>query len=338
MTATIPTARLGFLTAAAAAVSTALWVESRSRQAERKHPAPGKYTYVDGVRLHYVMRGEGKPVVLLHGNSVTQGDFQASGLLDRLARNHCVIAFDRPGYGHSDRPRGMPWTPRAQAHLLRRALAGLGIDRAAVVGHSLGTQVAIAMALDHPALVGSLVLVGGFYYPTFRLDSWLAAPSGWPVVGDLLRYTGTALAARASLDAMIRAIFAPNEVPRAFFRAVPRELLLRPLQLRSHAEDGRFMVPQARALAQRYRELRIPVTLIAGERDKVVDPTAHSRRLHAELARSNLVMVPSAGHMAHYFAHDEIVQAVDQVQRVRAGRSPEATWVAGQPDLMAQPS
>ncbi len=338
MNSTIPTARLGFLAAAAAAASTAVWVESRSRQAERQHPAPGKYTYVDGVRLHYVMRGEGRPVVLLHGNATTHGDFQASGLLERLARDYCVIAFDRPGYGHSDRPRGTPWTPRAQAHLLRRALAGLGIDRASVVGHSQGTQVALAMALDHPVHVGCLVLVGGYYYPTFRLDALLAAPAGWPVVGEVMRYTGTALMARASLDAMVRAIFAPNQVPPGFYRAVPRELLLRPLQLRSHAEDGRFMVPQARALAKRYRELRLPVTLIAGERDKVVDPKAHSQRLHAELARSNLVMVPGAGHMAHYLAQEQIAQAVDQVQRVRAGSSPEANWVTGQPDLLAQPS
>ncbi len=338
MTATIPTARLGLMTAAAAAASTALWVERRSRRAERRHPAPGKYTYVDGVRLHYVMRGQGKPVLLLHGNTVTLGDFQASGLMDRLARDHCVIAFDRPGFGHSDRPRGQPWTPRVQAHLLRRALAGLGIDRAAVVGHSLACQVALAMALDTPAHVASLVLVGGYYYPSLRPDALLTAPAAWPVIGDVVRYTTGALMARATLDATLRGIFAPQPVPRNYIQAVPRDLMLRPLHQRAMAEDAQFLVPQARALSKRYRELRLPVTLIAGERDKVVDPQAQSGRLHAELERSHFVLVPGAGHMAHHVAQDEIAQAVGQVQRVRAGRSPEATWVAGQPDLLAQPS
>lgn len=339
MNVSLSRAPLGLLAASTVAAGCAAWVESKSRRAERMHPPAGKFIYVDGVRLHYLSRGEGKPVVLLHGNTLAAGDFQVSGLVDRLARDHRVIAIDRPGFGHSDRPRGNPWTPRAQAHLIRRALVGLGVDRAAVVGHSMGAQVAMAMALDFPAHVSSLVLVGGYYYPSARLDAHLTAPVAWPVVGDIMRYTVSALTARATIDATVRGIFAPAKVPHGFYHALPRELLLRPLQLRATAEDGSFMVPQARALAQRYNELRLPpVTLIAGAQDKVVDPKAQTQRLHAELPRSQLILVPGAGHMAHYLAQDEIVQAVDQVQRVRAGSSPEGSWVRGQPDLMAQPS
>lgn len=318
----IPFAPLGLAALAGAAGATALLVESRSRRAGKTWPAPGKFIYVDGVRLHYVMRGEGKPVVLLHGNTLAGADFEACGLVDRLARDHCVIAFDRPGFGHSGRPRGTPWTPRAQAHLLQRALAGLGIDRASVVGHSMGAQVALAMALDHPVHVTNLVLVGGYYYPSFRVDALLAAPVAVPLLGDLMRYTVAALTSRASLDRTIRQVFAPHEVPPEFWRALPRELLVRPLQLRATAEDASFMVPQARVLARRIAELRMPVTVVAGDQDRVVDPEAQSRRLHRELQHSQMVLVPGAGHMAHYLAQEQIAQAAGQVPRMRAGTGP----------------
>jgi pimeloyl-ACP methyl ester carboxylesterase len=309
---TFTSARTGLLAVLAAAAATALWVQRRARRAERDNRPQGRFVYVDGVRLHYRMRGEGPTVVLLHGNTVTMDDFEASGLLERLAERHCVIAFDRPGYGHSSRPRDRLWTPSAQAALLCAALARLEIDHAAVVGHSMGTLVALAMALDHPQFVDTLVLIGGYYYPTLRLDAVLTAPVALPVLGDVMRYTVTALSARAMLDRLVKGMFAPNEVPPGFYSEISREMMLRPVQLRANAEDAAFMVPAARSLSRRYQELQMPLTLIAGSQDKVVDVQAHTVRLHDELRLSRMHVVPHCGHMAHYAAQDLIATAVDR--------------------------
>ena len=300
----------GALALSAAAGATAVWIESRSRRAESENAPAGKFIYVDGVRVHYAVRGEGPPVVLLHGSIVTHADFKASGLIDRLAQDHQVIAFDRPGFGHSTRPRDRLWTPSAQAALLHRALAGLGIQRATVLGHSMGTMVALAMALDFPSSVSRLVLVGGYYYPSVRVDTLMTAPVALPVIGDVMRYTVTGLAARAMLNRLVRAMFAPNEVPPGLFEAISRELMLRPIQLRANAEDAAFMVPQARSLSKRYHELRLPITLVAGAQDKVIDFEANSQRLHRELPQSEWVLVPRSGHMAHYIAQQELADAV----------------------------
>src|SRR4051812_5100632 len=81
---------------AAAAVGSALWVEGCSRAAQRAHAAPHRLIYVDGIRLHSQLQGEGPPVLLLHGNLVHGADFEASGLVDRLARDHRVLVIDRP--------------------------------------------------------------------------------------------------------------------------------------------------------------------------------------------------------------------------------------------------
>jgi pimeloyl-ACP methyl ester carboxylesterase len=84
-------------------------------------------------------------------NVVTAEDFELSVLLDLAAERQChVVAFDRPGFGYSDRPRGAMWPPARQADLLRQAFARLGIERPIIVGHSWGTLVALALALDHP--------------------------------------------------------------------------------------------------------------------------------------------------------------------------------------------
>src|SRR3954453_24182670 len=143
---------------AAALAASALLNAYLARRAEREHPPAGRFVEVDGVRLHYLERGAGPPVVLLHGNVVTAEDWVLSGVLDRVAERHRVVAFDRPGYGHSERPQGSAWTAATQADLLLHAFARLGIQRPVVVGHSWGTNVALALALADPAAVRGLVL------------------------------------------------------------------------------------------------------------------------------------------------------------------------------------
>src|SRR5712671_3654678 len=122
--------------AAAAMAAMALWNTYRARKVEREHPPCGRFVTADGARLHYLEKGRGRPVVLLHGNVVTAEDFELSGLLDLAAEREChVVAFDRPGFGYNDRPHGAMWPPARQADLLRQAFANLGIERPVVVGH-----------------------------------------------------------------------------------------------------------------------------------------------------------------------------------------------------------
>ena len=87
------------LTAAVAigAAATAIWVEVQARKAERKNLPAGEFIDIDGVRLHYLMRGDGPSVVLLHGNTVTHADIVASGLIDRACPEPLRDRFRPPG-------------------------------------------------------------------------------------------------------------------------------------------------------------------------------------------------------------------------------------------------
>src|SRR4029079_12225642 len=104
-----------------AAVASALLNRWLAQKAERRTPPLGRFVTVKGVRLHYVDRGTGTPLVLLHGNGSMIEDFQSSGLIDLAAQKYRVISIDRPGLGHSNRPRGTVWTPEAQADLISAA-------------------------------------------------------------------------------------------------------------------------------------------------------------------------------------------------------------------------
>lgn len=312
MNTTPAASRAGALGALAlSAIASALYVERQSRQAGRRHHAPHDLIYIQGARLHYRIVGEGPPVLLVHGNLVDGSDWEACGLLERLARQYRVLVIDRPGFGHSDRPRGIHWTPARQARLLHEAAAVLGFERPVVVGHSLGAQVAMLMALQQPLGVAGLVLVSGYYWPGFRLDRWLAAPAALPVLGDVLRYTTGAWTARATLEATVREIFAPAPVPDRFRELLPRELLLRPLQQRATAEDGARMVTQARVLRRHYDQLRTPISLIAGADDRIVSPD-QAVRLQRTLSGCRLRMVAGVGHMAHYHAHEQVATSIQE--------------------------
>lgn len=171
---------------AAALAGAAVWNNAQARRAEEEHPPIGRFLDVAGTRLHYVDRGLGSPVVLLHGNGVTLEDFVASGVLDAATAGHRVIAFDRPGFGYSARPRTTVWTPRAQARLIAAALVELGVEDAMIVGHSWGALVALALALEHPGAAAGLVLMGGYYYATARADVLPMLPPAVPGLGDVL--------------------------------------------------------------------------------------------------------------------------------------------------------
>src|SRR3979490_239306 len=160
-----------------------------AKNAENDNPPAGQFLEVNGVRLHYVERGSGAPLVLLHGNGSMIQDFESSGLIDLAAKNYRVIVFDRPGFGHSDRPRNVVWTPAAQAELINNALHRLGVSRAIVLGHSWGASVAVALALKHPELVRGLVLASGYYYPTARGDVVALSSPAVPLAGDVIGHT-----------------------------------------------------------------------------------------------------------------------------------------------------
>src|SRR6202045_3330694 len=280
-----------------------------AKNAETDNPPAGQFLEVNGVRLHYVERGSGAPLVLLHGNGSMIQDFESSGLIDLAAKNYRVIVFDRPGFGHSDRPRNVVWTPAAQAELINSALHRLGVSHAIVLGHSWGASVAIALALKYPTLVQGLVLASGYYYPTLRPDVVALSAPAVPLVRDILGHTLSPIVSRVMWPLLMAKIFGPRSVPKKF-EGFPKEMALRPSQIRASAAESALMIPDAFKLRNQYADLKMPVVIIAGEQDRLIDIDTQSARLHSEISQSKFHRVPGNGHMIQQTATDQVMLAI----------------------------
>src|SRR5262249_20597449 len=154
-----------------------------AHQVEANLPPCGKFIDVDGVRLHYVDKGRGPVLLLIHGLSGQVLNFTHS-LLGRLGHDFRVVILDRPGSGYSLRPDEALAPLAAQARIISRFCQALGLERPVVVGHSLGGAVALALALDHPDQVGALALIAPV---THRPESVPPPFDGLAIGSPLLR-------------------------------------------------------------------------------------------------------------------------------------------------------
>lgn len=304
----------GTLAAVAAAIGAAIAVEQQARESERAHPPRGRFMEVDGVRLHYTdSEGPGQAVVMFHGNGAMMADLEISGIVERSARRYRTVLFDRPGYGYSERPRGRNWGPVEQARLFREALRELGVEQPILFGHSWGSLVALAFALEFPDDAGGLVLAGGYYFPQARKELAALSVPALPVAGDVIRHTVAPFVVRRMAPRAIGHMFAPLPVPENFKSGFPLELALRPSQIRASMEELAMINAAAGELARRYADIDVPTAIIAGEADEIVDTPFHSIRLHEHIAGSTLHLLPEMGHMLHHFETEKLADVIHGV-------------------------
>jgi pimeloyl-ACP methyl ester carboxylesterase len=250
-------------------------------------------------------------------------DFAATGLIDRLAQTHRVLAFDRPGFGESEREDG-DWSPEREADLLAEVLEKLGVEQTIVVAHSWATLVAMGLVVRAPASITGLVLLSGYYYSSARLDVALMMPGALPIVGPLVRHTIWPLIARLGAPAAFRYLFSPMGVPAAFRRMYSLPMATRPCQLKSLADDTVTMPSAAHHARSTYSAIKIPVRLIAGINDRVVKTGDQSVRLNRELADSELQLLEGVGHMSHHARPDLVVAAVNALtNRAKGNQMPD---------------
>lgn len=278
---------------------------------------PGQFVTVDSLPVHVIVRGRGRPVVLVHGNGTMAEDFAICGLIDRLATRYRVIAIDRPGFGYTARPRHRVWTAQAQAALLHRVLDQLSVERPLVVGHSWGTIVALALAAEGRRPLRGLVLLSGSYFPGRRSDAAMLAPLAMPGIGDAARAMVPAKLSASLTEQSFRQVFWPQPVPARFKARFPIEIAAAATQARAVAEDAASMNAAVTALERRYAGLTLPVSILAGDADAIVKSSDHSVRLHTTIPGSTLRLLPGIGHMTHYAARLKVERAIDDLMKLR---------------------
>lgn len=292
-------------------------VNWRGRLAEQRHPPAGRMITVNGTRLHYLDVGSGSPIVLVHGNASLLED-PILALAEPLRDRHRIIAFDRPGFGYSERPQDRLWTPEEQADALAAALRALGIGPAVFYGHSFGTTVVLSLAVRHPELVAGLIVASGYYYPERRADSALASLNAVPGIGWISRNTVAPLLAALTSRALVKASFSPDPISPAY-EEFPADLVVRPSQIRASAEDAATLYDWAVRNAPRWPSLTLPTLILAGGGDKLIDPERHACRLAEDIPNARLHLWPTAGHLVHHSRRDEAVALIAEFAERCAG-------------------
>ena len=283
------------------------------RRNARRIPPPYSYVETGGIRLHYFEKGDGPPVVLVHGSNGSLQDFKLS-VMEGLSQRFRAVAFDRPGHGHSERLAGRQESCASHDDLLIEAWKKIGIERPVLVGHSSAGAVLMDIGVRRPEEVSALVVVSGvvhswgdekipvdFLYRLIR-RRYLGALAMWTIVLPLGGLIGRWL---------LRFSMAPDPVPEAYCRT-GLALVLRPGSLRAEAEDLACLQPTLKAIESKYAGISVPLVVVYGEEDRNVPPEGQSLRLHREVRASRLVSLPLTGHIPMLTRPEEVVAAVGQ--------------------------
>lgn len=289
-----------------------IWARMAVQRIEQAHPPHGVLLDVEGQKIHAVIAGEDKPgvpVVLIHGASGNVRD-QEAGLMEGLAQHHPVIAFDRPGFGYSTRPKGAWVNPGAQAALLHKAMQKAGFEKAVIIGHSYGASLALAWAHDFPESVAGVVALSGATHPWRVKTAAYRRLLGVPVLGPAFAHligplVGPVLAAKA-----LQGTFWPEQAPDGYGDTIGVGLLFRPHTFQHDAEDVRNLNAWLQDMAQNWPKIEAPVLAIHGNRDPTTSYKINSAPLAERLPNARFEKMKGSGHMLHHTRKNEVLQLV----------------------------
>ena len=280
------------------------------RVAHNHARAESIFVNVDGANLHFVIKGQGQPVVLIHGNPGSCQDW--SRLYVPISSRYRVIAFDRPGHGHSDRPNHRPITVEVQAEMLHAALTQLKIERPIIVGHSWGGALALVYTLNFPNEISGVALLAPAVYESDDGVSFLSKLPGWPVIGDVLNFLFTPLLGAWLVRTDIAKAFAPDPVPKKYLRHVLNEWTA-PKKVKWYSVDDALLNESLPRFADRYREIILPVAIVTGDSDQIVPAKQNAERLYQALPHSHLNLLPQTGHQIPFTHPEAVLAAIDHI-------------------------
>jgi pimeloyl-ACP methyl ester carboxylesterase len=254
-----------------------------------------QFILINGLEIHVKMMGEGEPVfVLLHGFAASLYSWQA--VMEPLSQFGTVIAFDRPGFGLSERPLAWqgqnPYSPENQVALVLGLLDHFGVQQAILVGNSAGGTVSMQVALEHPERVSALILADPAVYNGGGAPRWIQPLLASPQV----RHLGP-LIARQILNR------GPELIQLAWHNpALLSQDMLEDYQKPFQVENWDkalwefTLASRPTNLPERLDELTLPTLVITGDDDRIV-PTSNTIRLANELPNASLVVIADAGHL-----------------------------------------
>lgn len=286
-------------------------ISARDQEISASFPPKGDFLIVEGKRVHVVVAGTGPDVVLIHGASGNALDMLQSLGAD-LAKDHRVIAFDRPGLGYSDALADQ--SLKAQALHLAAAAKQLNVRTPLVIGQSYGGSVSLAWAIYAPMKPGALVLISAPTMPwpgkldiTYRLTANSFGSA-------LLLPLAAGLLPMSYLDRAVTAVFAPESMPEGYVNDIAAPLALRLPTLRANMAQVNALRGQLVGMVPLYPNLTLPIEMIHGTDDAVVPVEVHSIPFTKLVASAHLEVIEGAGHMPHFTRKPQVLAAIARAE------------------------
>ena len=304
-----------------------------TRRIEAAVPSNGRFVDVDGERFHFLDEGKGPPLVMIHGlmGSSRNLTYALSG---QLREHFRVITLDRPGSGYSTRHPGTAADLPAQARQIAAFVQALGLDRPLVLGHSLGGAVALALG-PRPSPRGLRVDPGGTADPSPAPVAAgvlsLAVRPAW--LRRWLSHTLTMPIGLLTKGSVVKGVFAPDPAPADFATRGGGLLGMRPANFYAASTEINQVNDHLPGMVKRYPQLTLPIGLIYGAKDKVLDFQKHGQALASRVPGLKLQLVEGRGHMLPITATERVVAVVEQV--AKRARSPQNTTVLHPPLALA---
>lgn len=276
---------------------------------------------VNGLTTRYFKAGDdnGLPLVLLHGDSASALDW--SWVLPKLAVDHCVYAPDFPGFGDAAKPN-REYSPEFLKEFLIDFLNAIGVERAVIVGNSLGGIVSLRFALSHPQKVAALVLVdsSGLGYSVSPLLSQFTPPLYGEAMITMCK-TPIGATTRSWLRAAL--FFAhPSRVPIEWIAEQQRmaqmggflEATLSSLRAQLN------IFGQHQVLLDSLDQLQMPTLVMWGAED-VVFPKDQAHDAVSRLPHGHLALIPDCGHLPHVERPDIFADEINNFLTKMVGSS-----------------
>ena len=266
----------------------------------------GQYVTVAGNPIRYVQKGTGADILLVHGCPGSVEDWDT--VINRLAEDYRVTAFDRPGHGYSG-DAGDRYTYEYHAGAVLDLIEALQLRDVMLVGHSYGGTTALAVALRKPANVKSIVILDSAVYQLAESPSGLYRILAIPGFGTgFARLVGPTIVP-AKITAGLRAQF-PAGPPSEGFIETRQEIWNQPKVAVAIARESLRSNAEMRGMSPRYAEIVCP-TFIAAQADNPIRRQT-AERLAKEIDGAKLLLLSGTGHYVHVQKPDEVIALIRQ--------------------------
>jgi pimeloyl-ACP methyl ester carboxylesterase len=285
----------------------------------------GQFITVEELRFHYVSRGSGRPVVFIHGNPGSHHDF-SNQVLDGLAENYRTVFIDRPGHGLSERGE-RSLNVEDQARLLCDVLKRISVERPIIVGHSWGGAVALAMALEAQEELAGLVLLAPAAFPGDSPGWWTTLPN-FPLLGSVFLKTLTPLIGSRIVRSSLTEAYYPQQIQDDYLKAA-ETLWTKPSRIKACASDDRSLERSLELLSPRYVEIQLPVVIVTGDTDRVVNPEKNAQCLAHSISGAHLIRLTNTGHQLPQTRPQTVIEAIEMIWEIEVRQESPALISAG---------